>query len=149
MFGRADAHIGLASDGFAPQGGLDHALAGNGRAGRHDGEVGLLHLAGHQGLAEETSRGLGPRRENHAGGVAVQAVHQPRPLAAGLGESPEQLVKGVDLRSPALARQTRRLVQRQDLGVLVDHHAPHEGDLFRGQDDGPVDRAGLALGSGH
>jgi hypothetical protein len=63
-------------------------------------------------------------------------VDQPWARLAGPGEGPEHLVQGHDLPSPALARQARRLVEGQDVGVLVEDQGPDKVDLFRAEGDG-------------
>ena len=45
-------------------------------------------------------------------------------------------VQGHDLPAPALARQAGRLVEGQDVGVLVEDQGPDEIDLFRAEGDG-------------
>ena len=136
MVARADPHIGLASLFLPAQGRLDHPIRWVGRARRDDRPIGLRHPPRHDRLAKRPGRRLGLGRHDHAGGIAVQPMHQLGPLAVGAGEGPQQLVQRMELPPPALARQPCRLVQRKDGRVLVDHHRPHEGDLVGREGDG-------------
>ncbi len=135
VIGRAGPHIGLAAPLLASQRRLDHARQRFGRPRGHDRPVGLLHPARHDRLAEEAGGRLGLGGHDHAGGVAVEPMHQLGPLAVGPGEGPQQVIKCVELAAPTLARQAGRLGQGQDVGVLEDHHGAHGGDLVRRQLD--------------
>ncbi len=130
----AHTHEGLAPLFVAPQGRGDHP--GRRAARSDDGAIGLMKTPGHHGVAQEGRVRLGAGREDDTGGVAVQPVDQARPRLARLGEGPQQLVQGMHLPSPALARQAGGLVERQDVGVLVDHHGADEIDLVGRQHDG-------------
>ena len=98
----------------APQRRLDRPVRAARRAGRDDGEVGLLHPPGHQRLAEERRGRLGLARPGSrrrcrgpAGGPAAAACRwtwrTPPAGRPACGRDP-----------PALAGQARRLVERQD-----------------------------------
>ena len=102
---------------------------GLGRAGRDDGEVGLLHPPAHHRLAEEGGRRLGLGGQDHAGGVAVEPVDQPRPLAVGLGEGGQQVVQRVRLIRPPWLDSPAGLSSARMCVVLVDHQRADEGDL--------------------
>jgi hypothetical protein len=146
MFGGAGTHEGLAALLVAAQGRIDHALRRIGRSRRDDGAVGLGELPGHHRLAEEACGRLGLGGEDHAGGVAVEPVDQPRARLARLGEGPQQFVQRIGLAAPTLAGETRGLVQGQDVGVLVDHQSPDQGDLFWVQLDRRLDLVARAQG---
>ena len=95
---------------------------GIGRPG-DDGPVGLLHLPAAEGSGE-LRRGAGRAGEQqHAGGVAVQPVHQARAVRRAEAQRVEQGVQMVGDARAALHRHAVRLVQHQQVVVAMDHQA--------------------------
>jgi hypothetical protein len=99
-------------------------------AGRLPGR--LLGLALGERARQPGGGGRGLAQQQHAGGVAVQAVDQLGPVDP-LAPGAEQLVDMVGGLGAALHGQAGRLVQRQDLLVLVQHQRLGEGDVALGQ----------------
>jgi hypothetical protein len=123
QFAVADAALGEVQ--------LDHAL-GRVRIALHDRPVGLLGLALGERARQTRRGGRGLAQQQHAGGVAVQAVDQLGPVDA-LAPGAEQLVDVVGGLGAALHGQAGGLVQRQDFLVLVQHQRLGEGDVALGQ----------------
>ncbi len=126
-----DEHLLGLAGGAMPRR-LDEAGAdGAGARARRAGDRGPVDLAGAAGLEGAGERGRGAGRageEQHARGVAVEAVDEPRLLG---GAEAQRLGEAVDVAAgagAALHREPRRLVERDDLVVAVEHRgADHRG----------------------
>ena len=88
-----------------------------------DRPVELLGLAVAEGVAQPPGRQAGAGDQQQARRVLVQAVDQPRPLLVAETQRVEHAVDMPLGPGPALHRQARRLVQHDDLVVLVDDQA--------------------------
>ena len=95
---------------------------GTGRP-RDDGPVGLLHRARAERRGELRRGARRARQQQHARGVAVQPMHQPRPIRRAEAQRIEQAVEMTGDARPALHRHPVRLVQHQHMVVAVDHQA--------------------------
>ena len=65
-------------------------------------------------------RGAAPQHQ-HAAGIAIEAVHEARPLGRLEAEPVQQAVQMLVGGRAALDRESGRLVDDQDLGVAVEH----------------------------
>ena len=97
-----------------------------------DGPVGLLRAAAGEGAGELCGRAGRLAEEQNTGGVAVETVNQTRALEP-LAPGGEQAIYMPRRLGAALDGQARRLVDGDDLGVLVDHQSPDEADILIGQ----------------
>ena len=89
---------------------------------RDGGPVDLARRAGTERLGQCARDAVGPGQQQNAGRVLVQPVNQLRPvLVAEHQRSGEAVHMPVALPRPALRRQARRLVQRDDMVVLPQH----------------------------
>ena len=122
---------------------LDHPFLGLGVA-HDDGPVGLLGPAPGEGAGQLGGRARGLAEQQHAGGVAVQPVHQARPLQP-FAPGRQQTVDVAGGLGAALHGEAGGLVQRQHLVVLVEHERLGEGDVLgrEGGARGLVALAGL------
>ena len=123
QFAIADAALGQRQ--------LDHALARLRIAG-DDGPIGLLRAPLGEGARQPGRRVRRLAEQQHARGIAVEPVHQPRPLQP-LAPGRQQPVHVLGGLGAALDRQARGLVQRQHVLVLVEHQGLGVGDVARRQ----------------
>ena len=106
----------------APQRQVDAAFRRDGPA-RDDGPVGLLHRAAAERGGELRRGARRAGEQQHAGGVAVQPVHQARPIRRAEAQRVEQRVEVMGDAGAALHRHAVRLVQHQHVVVAIDHQA--------------------------
>ncbi len=114
--GRND-HLAV-SDAGLHQGHLDDPLIGL-HVADDEGPVGLLRPSLGEGARQPRRRRRRLAEQQHAGGVPVEPMHQPRPLQsfAPGAQEPVHVTGGL---GPALHRKAAGLVQREDLLVLID-----------------------------
>ncbi len=85
--------------------------------------IGLLGVARAERRGEPARSPGRAREQQHAGGVAVEPVHQPRPLVRPEAQRIEQRIEALHDPGPALHRQAERLVEHEHAGVTVEHQA--------------------------
>ena len=120
-----------------------HRVAGDGpldapalvaHAAVHQRQVGLLHLPSGELRGQAPMGRVVLGHQQHAAGVAVQAMHDARPQrAAHARERAEAMQQGVHQRSGMDARagvhhHAGGLIDRHQVGVFIEHG---EGDVFR------------------
>ena len=130
-----DPHIGFAPDLFAAQRRIHRAGSRLGRR-RQQSQILLPEPPHLQRLAQEPRRRLGLGRQDYARGVAIQPMHQFRPLAVRPRERPQQIVQRMRLDPPPLAGQAAGFGKGDDMRILVDHPRTDGGDFIFGQGDG-------------
>ena len=109
---------------------VDRALARMRHALDHR-PIFLLHLAGGE-QAPQCRRHVAPARHHqNARGVAVEPVHQPRPLAKLGGPGFEKPVNMPRHAGAALDGETGGLVQHQDVVVAVEDHCLEQRPVLR------------------
>ena len=98
---------------------LDHPMRFTHRP-VHNGQVILLHLPALPDSSQLARRLKVLRNERDAAGLAIQAVHQVRPRARPKVQSRPADQAGVLVRLGGMADQVGRLVDHQQLAVLVN-----------------------------
>ncbi len=93
------------------------------RPARGHRPVGLLHRAGAERGGQLCRSAWCRRQQQHAGGVAIQPMHQPRPLGRAEAQCIQHSVEVVRDARTALHRHAVRLVQHQHVVVPVDQQA--------------------------
>ena len=129
------AHIALAAD-LLPQQGCVDGPGPRLRCRRKQRQIGLPEPPRLHRLAEEAGRGFGLRRQDHPRGVAVQPMHQIRPLSVRAGEGPQQIIQRMRLDAAALAGQAGGLVEGDHRLILMDHPRADSGDVIFAQGNG-------------
>ena len=91
--------------------------------------------------------GVAPQHQD-ARRVEIEAMDQARPFAIGPGERAQHRVEIAPLAGTALDREPGRLVEDQDIVVLMDHQAAHEAGIDVRNRRGPAARRDIGVDVG-
>src|SRR5262245_55756319 len=95
--------------------------------------IDLAHRTGLEGAAELCGHLAAFGYHQHAGGVAIEAVHQARPWLRAVAKALEQSVEMMRSLGSALHGDSRRLVKHQEIVVLVERDGGEKGAVGLGQ----------------
>ena len=144
-----DHHLLAAGAGLLGQRQIDEAILDR----RNPGDqrpIDLARRAPRKALGKERRAARSARDQQHARGILVEPVNQPRARSgAGVVKRQERIEQPVNMLAhsgAALGGKSRRLVEHDRGAVLRNHHRLGLTNLFLGQ--GPTRQRPLALGRG-